>query len=690
MSEKHFGGRSFITAPSWQGCLIVFLVFLGYFPALCGGFVWDDDLYVTANQTLRSISGLWQIWINPHATPQYYPLVHTSFWLEYQIWGLNPTGYHIVNAFLHSMAALLLWRVLLRLQLSGAWLVAAIFAVHPVMVESVAWVTERKNVLSAVFYLSSALAYLRWIDPSASRPSRIAHHWWYNIALLLFICALLSKTTACSLPAALLLVIYWQHGRILAGDVWPLLRFFGAGVALGLATAWLERTRVGASGLEWDINFWERCLIAGRALWFYVGKLVWPTDLTFIYPRWQIDAGVWWQWMFPLAAIIVVATLWVLRRRLGRGPLVAVLFFAGTLFPALGFFNLYPMRYSFVADHFQYLASVGLMTLAIAGVMRASESLRKPVVAYGFGAIVLPVLTLLTWRQAGMFTDLETLWRTTLARNPECPLAHNNLGTMLFFQGNIKDAVEHYQKAIQTKPDYYEALYNLGLTLANESRFDEAIENYRKAIRFYPTFPDALNSLGVALVNTGKTDEAIRQYHEAIRLKPDFVAARHNLGIALLNKGEIDEAIGQFEQITRLMPNAIDAQTSLAGALELKRKVDLAESNPDDLNNLAWELATSPDTGVRNGTLAVKLAERACELTHYQVTIMIGTLAAAYAEAGRFDEAILTAQKACVLASELKQTDLLIINQELVVLYQARQTYREPPAKSDGSVSQTR
>ena len=344
------------------GLFLVAATVLAYQPVWHAGFIWDDDVYVTNNLTLRSVDGLRQIWCKLTATPQYYPLVHTSFWLEYHLWGLNPVGYHVVNVLLHALAAILLWRVLVRLQLPGAWLAAGIFALHPVAVESVAWVTERKNVLAAVFYFAAALAYLRGRrrERMAESKSGVSLR-WYFLAFALFVAALLSKTTACSLPAAMLLVIWWKRGRIAGRDVWPLLPFFAAGVALGLVTSWLERTHVGAQGPEWAFSFPERCLIAGRAVWFYAGKLFWPANLTFIYPRWQINTGAWWQWIFPVAALAVVAVLWRLRRRIGRGPLVAVLFFGGTLLPALGFTNVYPMRYSFVADHFQYLASVGLI-----------------------------------------------------------------------------------------------------------------------------------------------------------------------------------------------------------------------------------------------------------------------------------------------------------------------------------------
>ena len=472
-------------AREWNALLLgacsVALMLIVYLPALGGGFGWDDDAYVTNNLTLRSVRGLSQIWGQLTATPQYYPLTYSSFWLEYHLWGPNPLGYHVVNVLLHTLAAMLLWRVLVRLQLPGAWLAAGIFALHPVAVESVAWITERKNVLSAVFYFAAALAYLRWLD---YRTTKI-----YLLSFALFMCALFSKTVTASLPAALLLVIWWKHGRIPGRDVRPLLPFFAAGAALGLVTSWLERTHVGANGPEWALSFFDRCLIAGRALWFYAGKLFWPTNLTFIYPRWQIDPGIWWQWLFPAAAIAVVMIPWSLRARIGRGPLVAVLFFAGTLFPALGFANVYPMRYSFVADHFQYLASTGLIVLAAAGLTR----IVRPV---PFAAVLLPLLlAVLTWKQSAIYADAKTLWQDTLAKNAASWMAHNNLGTILESEGRIDEAASHYAEALRLKPDHAEAHNNLGNTSYKKGLTDAAIGEYREAIRLKPDYATAYSNL---------------------------------------------------------------------------------------------------------------------------------------------------------------------------------------------------
>ena len=299
-------------------------VFLAYQPAWHGGFLWDDDAHVV-RPDLQSWHGLCRIWFDPGATQQYYPLVHSAFWLEYRLFGDATLGYHLANILLHVAAALLVALILRRLEVPGAYLAAAIFALHPIEVESVAWISELKNTLSAVFYLSAAAVYLRF-DERRKMP-------WYFVALLLFVLGLLRKTVTATLPAALLVVFWWQRGRLSwRRDVLPLLPFFSLGAAAGLVTAWVERTIGGAQGTAFNFTIVERCLIAGQAVWFYLGKLVWPADLIFIYPRWHVSQAVWWQYLFPLAALVLLAVCWRLRRR-WRGPLAGLLFFAGTLFP---------------------------------------------------------------------------------------------------------------------------------------------------------------------------------------------------------------------------------------------------------------------------------------------------------------------------------------------------------------------
>ena len=360
------------TGWSWLAGLILLLApFVLYSPLFDAGYIWDDNALVTDNLNLRSLHGLWRIWFVPGATPQYYPATYSSFWLEYQFWGLNPVASHFVNVLLHSLNAIVLWRLLRFLGVPGAWLAAALFALHPVYVESVAWISERKNVLSGLLYLTSAWMFLRY-----ALGTRVGR-WLYAGSLSLFMLALFAKTITCSLPAVLVILIWWKRGEV-DRRIWlTLLPFFIVGAALGLYTVWIEKHFVGAQGVDWDLSWVERCLIAGRALWFYAGKLFWPENLTFIYPRWVIDVRDWFQYLYPVAVVTLVAGLWFARGRIGRGPVAAVLIFCGTLVPALGFFDVYPMRYSFVADHFQYLASIGLLVLFAAG-MNSYHKVLKP------------------------------------------------------------------------------------------------------------------------------------------------------------------------------------------------------------------------------------------------------------------------------------------------------------------------
>ena len=533
---------------------LIGLTFLAYLPALKAGFIWDDPDYVTQNATLRSPEGLRQIWFVPRSIPQYYPMVHTTFWIEYQLWRLWAPGYHAVNVALHAAAAVLLFAVLRRLAFPAAWLAAAVFALHPVHVESVAWVTERKNVLSGVFYLGAMLAYLKGSgfgvqgsgangDLSSSslnpEPRTLNPHYW--VALGLFVLALLSKTVTCSLPAAILLVIWWKRGRIALKDVKPLIPLFVLGAGFALVTAYFEKEHVGATGAEFDFSLIDRILIAGRAVWFYVWKLIAPVNLAFIYPRWDIDPARRWQFLFPVAAVLTLVALFFLRRRTGRGPLVALLFFGGTLLPALGFVNVYPMRYSFVADHFQYLASIGVIVLLVAILRRLAERTTP------YMPVVLIPLGLITFQQAKVYQNTETLWTDTAAKNPHSWMVHTNLGHALVERKAYDDAQKQYEIALKLAPHLPEPHWNVGIGLSVRGDYDGALRHFNEAIRLEPKFPQAYFSRGNVFRERGQPDEAIKQYEQAIALKRDYAEAYYNLGVIAEGQKRLDDAIRYYE-----------------------------------------------------------------------------------------------------------------------------------------------
>ncbi len=542
--------------PAWhmaQGpwLLIVVLTIVAYLPALGGGFIWDDNDHVTSNEHLRSAEGLGRIWFEIGATPQYYPLVFTSFWVEYQLWADHPFGYHLTNVLLHAASAVVLLVVLRRLAVPGAWLAAAIFALHPVHAESVAWITERKNVLSGLLYLGALLAYLgfdRATAPGTGRPWR-----WYAVALVLFCGALASKTVTCSLPAAIVLIAWLKRGRVGGRDLLPLVPFFAIGLVMALGTVRVETHHVGTEDVDFGLSVVERCLIAGRGLWFYLGQLCLPVELAFIYPRWAIDATRWWQYLFPLAAGGLVVVLWLWRKRLGRGPLVAALFFGGTLLPALGFIDVYPMLYSYVADHFQYLASIGPIALFsaafIAGLNRLARAggrtpepgaIQAPSLA--LAAILIAALGTLTWRQGRVYENPETLWRDTLTTNPTAVIAAINLADLLLADGRAEESTQLLRRATEVDPAVVHrhilarAHYNLGNNLAREGRVGAALEAYRRALEVDPTYHNAHLGLGWAFEYQGRLDEAISEYRLLLSQVPDHAPGRQALQKALEKK----------------------------------------------------------------------------------------------------------------------------------------------------------
>lgn len=544
------------------GILFLFTVAI-YLPGTGSGFIWDDDDYLLDNTNLRTAAGLQRIWLQPRSLPQYYPLVHTTYWLEYRVWGLAPFGYHMTNVLLHATGAVLLWLLLARLGIPGAFLAAAIFAVHPVTTESVVWITERKNVLSGALYFATMLAYFRFSPADLKEPPGERRGWLYALSVGLFVLALLSKTVTASLPAAVLLLIWWKRGHLTRRDLIPLLPMFALGLVAGMHTAYLETAHVGASGADWDLSFLERFLVAGRAVWFYLAKVFWPVSLAFIYPRWEIDTGVWWQYLYPLGTLLLVVAAWLGRHRLGRGTLAAVLFFGGTLFPALGFFDIYPMRYSFVADHFQYLALIAPVVLVAATATtlfkRGSLSaLRVPLVV----GVVL-VLAGLCWRQQLVYRNKETLWRDTLAKNPTAWMAHNNLGLLLSEQGREQEAASHLKDAIRLQPGDPLAFYNLANILARQGDLERAVDEYRKAINRRARYPRAHCNLGIVLARLGRLDEAREAYLTALAIDPTFATAHYNLGNLLQSRGQRVAAAGSYQATLRIDPDHGDAHGNL-------------------------------------------------------------------------------------------------------------------------------
>ncbi len=658
-----------------------------YRPAWNGGLLWDDDVYITNNELLTAPDGLRRIWFSLDSPSQYFPLVYTTFRIEHAVWGLDPTGYHWVNLLLHIANALLVWLVLARLKVPGAWLAGAIFALHPVQVESVAWITERKNVLMGFFFLLTLLAWVAFVDKTTKRS------WlFYGLALILYLLALSAKTTACTLPVALFLILWLQKKRISWERIFQIIPFFFLGIASGLLAIWWERYHQGTSRAVFTfLSPIERLLVASRAIWFYLSKLTWPSDLTFIYPRWDIAPTHLPNYAWLLAGVIVCGAIYFIRRYVGRSVEVAAGFFVATLSPVLGFIMLYTFRYTFVADHYQYLACIGPIALASAGLVNlADTSKNSRTLVFSAALCVVALLATLTWRQAAMFGNIETLWRTTLSRNPSCWMAHNNLGIVLFEKGQLDDAIAHYRTTLQMQPNFWDADYNLGTALLGKGQVDEAIFYCDKAVTMQPNDPDAQVALANALLQKRRIDDAIVHYQKAVVIRPDYFLARYGLGHALLERGKLDEAIEHSRAALLIQPNNADCHTVLAVALDEKgqsaeaikqyeKALEISPQSVSASNNLAWLLATGSNSTLRNGARAIQLARQADQLSGGTNALVLRTLAAAYAEAGQFGKAIESARTAMQLGRSQGDDSLVTELQQQIALYELALPYRETP-----------
>ncbi len=555
--ETYFAHRPWLLA-----FVLVIVTFAAYQPTWHAGFIWDDDDHLTANPAMTAHHGLKLIW-SSLAVGRYYPLTLTTFWVQRRLWGLHPLPYHLVNVAFHATNGVLVFLLLRRLRVRAAWLAAMLWALHPVNVESVAWITELKNTQSGLFFFLAVWCFLRCETGARRR--------WYGLALLCGLAALLSKPSTVVLPLALLLCVWWERRSWRRADILRIAPFLILALGMSALTVIEQRGHIQRENTaEWNLGMGERFIVAGKAVWFYASKTVWPVRLTFVYPHWNLDAGSFWSWL-PLAGLVAVGALLGARRRQSwaRAGLFACGFFVLALLPVLGFVDVYYFRYSFVADHFQYLACLGLISLVASTGAAICE--RTGHWGRGLGtvaaAIALLTLGVSTWKQARIYQNSETLWGDTLAKNPRCWMAHNNLGAALVLLGRIQEAREHYEQSLQINPRNAEAHNNLGDVLLQEGKVGDAIGRYEQALRIKPDYADAHNNLGAALAQTGRIEEAIAHYEQALRIKPDYAEAHCNLGIALQDTGKIEEAIAHFERALRIKPDYADAHYSLGLAL---------------------------------------------------------------------------------------------------------------------------
>ena len=539
-----------------------------YLPAmLWGGMIWDDSIW-SKSEAVLEWSGLGTIWSWPSRIEReghYWPLTYTTFWLEHKLWGLAPAGYHIVNVLLHLANCLLLWRLLLRLAVPGAWVAAALFAVHPVHVESVAWIIERKDVLSGLFYLAAVLVWLRFLE--RPRP------WRYGLALLLLAAGLLSKSIVVTLPATLLILQWWKNGRITLPDLQRVAPFFL--VAMLITAADLYSHGLGRS--DTDHTFPERVLVASRALWFYAAKLAWPTELAVVYPVWNVSLGDARSWLYLAGAAALAATLWFTRRRIGRGPLAGALFFAVTLSPVLGFVSHPYMQYSLAADRFQYLAGIGVMAVAAAATVQGARRLSG---GWRTGAIgLLPVLLALlgtaTWRQSKIYRDDLAFWSHVVSHNPRALNAHRQLAAALTDAVRLEEALAAARIAVQRVPDA-RSHFSLGTALLNLKRLEEAEESFYDALELHhneETDPEKefeirfLTALGRKAWNLDRHPATEKYYGRVLEIDPGNREALRHLAASYTQQKRYQEALDLYRTLSEVNPDDAETYVNVGTAL---------------------------------------------------------------------------------------------------------------------------
>jgi tetratricopeptide (TPR) repeat protein len=615
----------------WGARALLFtLLYLGliavYWPALQGQLLWNDADYVT-KAGLQSFHGLCRIWFEPGATEQYYPLLHSVFWLEHRLWGETALGYHLVTLAWHALSCVLFGLILQALASrpggkggsgfpgNAIALAVALFAFHPVCVESVAWIAEQKNTLSLVFSLGAVLAYVRYGDRRTAGP--------YALATFLFACAVLSKSLTATIAPALMVITWWRRGRLeWRRDIAPLIPWCAAGAAIGLFTAWDERHFGGAEGVHFDLAGAGRWIVAGKVVWFYLGKIVWPHPLIFFYERWAIAPAMPAQYVGLLGTVATTLVLLGVARR-WRGPLAVWLLFIGTLFPVMGFLNVYAFVFSFVADHWQYLPMLpviaGIAALASSGLSRLGRPASRAVQAG-----VIGIFAVLSWRQAHLYADVGTLYRETLELNPDAWLAHANMGTLQLDAGHPDRAVPEFSAALGLVPSYPELHANLADAYVLLGRYPEAIAEYGEAIALRPDYAVAQADLARALVLTGKAPEAIPHYLEALRYQPNHADWELGLGVAYGEAGDVARALEHDRAAVGLDPGFAEAHNNEATNLTVLGRVKEA------LAELRTALRLKPGYGDARKNLAV-LLER---------------ISSAEANRGNFEDAIAGYQEA--------------------------------------------
>ena len=552
------------TRAGWDGetlaKLLLVITFVAYLPALRGGFVFDDVPLIVMNRLVRAPDGLFRLWFSTQAA-DYYPLTGSLWWIEWRLWGYHAIGYHTVNILLHAADALLLWKILERLKVRGAWLAALVFAIHPVNVATAAWISEQKNTLSMLFFAATILFYLRFYEEKRWR--------WYSYSLVMFLLGMFSKSAIVMTPVVLLGCVWWTEQKLRWKDWFRIAPFFAISFGLGLLTIWFQHYRAMEGHAIRNDGFLVRAVAAGWIPWFYLYKALLPVNLCVIYPRWQIDASRWISFLPGVLLIVCFFILWWKRNEWGRPLLLGLGYYVVMLFPVLGFVDQGFYAYSPVADHWQYYSIIGVIAVVAATSENLSGRIGNPFRRWGTAATValLALLFAGTWRRSSIYATDEALWQDTVDKNPLAWSADMNLGLALAQAGKLDAAMKCYARVLTIKPDLAEAHNGLGDALRQMGRTKEAVSEFEQAIRMRADYAEPHGNLGTILAQQGRDSEAVAQYEEALRIKPDFYQVYNNLGNELLKQGKAAEAIECYQKALGINPDLPEARRNLEIAL---------------------------------------------------------------------------------------------------------------------------
>lgn len=651
------------------------MALLVYLPCLNGPLLWDDkDWFGAMEWNLRGWQGLWRLWTVPESIQQYYPVTAMSFWIDHHLWGGWTLPAHLENVLIHGASAVLFWMLLKRLQIRGAWLAAALFAVHPGMVESVAWMTERKNVLCTFFALLALLCHGAgsgwWESPWRQKTWKAA-----ALAFACFVLAMLSKVSAAVMPGVVLVIGWWLSGKVRWRlDGLRMLPWLIVSIPLIVLTSKIEYEQIEGGDLFRALPFSDRLLLAGQLPWFYFGKLLWPAQLCVLYEKWAL-AG--WQW---LGLIMLIAMLAVLVWRRWHGALALVLLFIGTLFPLLGFFEVNGMKYAWAADRWAYLPAMAVCVGAAFWLVKLPR---------GVSAVLLIACGVLTWRQAALYASVDGFWQAATAGNATPWKAHNDYGSQLMDENRYAEARTQFEAALKSYPGYVAAMVNLASALQELGYNAHAIEWLDRAIALHPE-KCAVAHYNKAIVFEAmqRREDAEASFKAAIAQKPDFFAAHNDLGNLLLVTGKYDEARECFLKLLELRPGNAKALTSLGNIHFMQGETGRAlgylakalEDDPDmtsTLANTAWILATAADDKLRDASKAMQHAKRAVELSKREDPSILQVLAGAQAAAGEFDQAVATCVEAAKLARAKGNEGLASSIEALLRQFEQKQPFRQ-------------